>query len=478
MNRIVNHAVRGAVATWWLLMRATMKHQIATAPRTASHAVLLALLLASAFLNAHAQDDPNAQYLALVTQSLNDESRDIPVTVEATTLRLFFTVQTPTQSNDTITWQLVAPPGRVFNTAAGNVLITDTPNKKVIAIWDPRPGEWQVRLKGKGTFTLTVSAQSELYGCCLNLLGRNAVPSERSPIVVGSRPQATVYLSGNNAETVNFQLISERGDVIAPVAFRQNDFSNPYNFFLQWEMPNQPCRVRAVGRSIHGLPYQRVYPNVFQPQTNAPVAENAPPIAPTGMPANDNLMPYTQGEFRIVRAEVVKYRDEPLLSAQGNPIGVRFTYTMVFPRAGVYLPQPNLYPERITSGYTGALSLRLARSTVAPLPENADQPNQILFSGRARYLSGVAYTFTVDLVPNFALWREDKKDYCLMTRSYNSPGMKERFERELNSDERLRYRVTISGTDLDGRQANLTEKGYAPKLWLQSFQKENVGECQ
>ena len=435
------------------------------------YALLLLLLLALPSGNAIAQDDPNAQYLALVTQSLNDESRDIAVTVEATTLRLFFTVQT----TDAVTWQLIAPPGRVFNTTAGNVLITDTPNKKVIAIWDPRPGEWQVRLKGKGSFTLTASAQSEIYGCCLNLLGRNAVPSERSPIAVGSRPQATVYLSGNNAETVNFELISERGDVIAPVAFRQNDFSNPYNFFLQWEMPNQPCRIRATGRSIHGLPYQRVYPNVFQPQTNAPITENAPPVV---VSANDNLMPYVQGEFRIVRAEVVKYRDEQLLSAQGNPIGVRFTYTMVFPREGVYLPQPNLYPERISSGYTGALSLRIARSTVAPLPENADQPNQILFSGRARYQSGVPYTFTVDLVPNFAMWREDKKDYCLMTRSYNSPGMKERFERELNSDERLRYRVTISGTDLDGRQSNLTEKGYAPRLWLQSFTKENVGECQ
>ena len=166
------------------------------------------------------------------------------------------------------------------------------------------------------------------------------------------------------------------------------------------------------------------------------------------------------------------------LRGQGNPIGVRFTYTMVFPRAGVYLPQPNLYPERITSGYTGALSLRLARSTVAPLPENADQPNQILFNGRAHYQSNVPYTFTVDLVPNFAMWREDKKDYCLMTRSYNGPGLKERFERELNGDERLRYRLTIGGTDLDGRQSNMTEKGYSPRLWLQSFTKENVGECQ
>ncbi|NOT60520.1 MAG: hypothetical protein HOP19_09885, partial [Acidobacteria bacterium] len=431
---------------------------------------VLFLLTVFTSVTAFAQDDPNAQYLTLLSQSLNDETRNLPVTVEATTLRLFFTVQ----SNDAVTWDLIAPPGRVFNTKAGNVLVTDTPNKRVIAIWDPRPGEWQVRLKGKGTFTLSSSVQSELYGCCLNLLGRNAVPSERSPIAVGSRPQATVYLSGNNAETVNFQLISERGEVIAPIAFRQNDFSNPYNFFLQWEMPNQPCRIRAVGRSIHGLPYQRVYPNLFQPQPNAPVTENAPVVI---APANDNLMPYTQGEFRIVRAEVKQYRDEPLLSAQGNPVGVRFTYTMVFPREGIYLPQPNLYPERITSGYTGALSLRIARSTVAPLPANADQPNQILFSGRARYESGVPYTFTVDLVPNFAMWREDKKDFWLMTRSYNGPGMKERFERELNSDERLRYRLTIGGTDLDGRQANLTEKGYLPRQCHQSLLKENVGEC-
>jgi hypothetical protein len=431
--------------------------------------LLLIFLLSCWCVAARAQEDPNGQYLAIFAQSLNDETRDLPVTVEATTLRLFFTVQ----SESGITWQLLAPTGRVFNLKAGNVQITDSPNKRIVAIWDPRPGEWRVQLKGKGGFTLTAMTQSELYSCCLNLAGRQT-PQDRVPLVSGSRQQATVYVSGNSVETVNFHLVNERGEVLAPVQVRQNDYSNPYNFNLYFTMPNEPCRVRVTGRSQHGLPYQRVYAPMLQPSASAPATESAPTVVQM-----DGPNPLVTGEHKIVRAEVVKYSDEPLLSAQGHPIGVRFKYTMVFPRAGTYMPQPNLYPERINNAtFTGALSLRFVRSRVTPLPDNADPTGQVLFNGRASYQRGIPYEFTVDLLPNFAIYREAQKDYCLMTRQYSGPGMKEKFDREIGSDERVRYRITLNGTDLDGRQLTLTANGYTPRLWYQNLLKEGVGECQ
>jgi hypothetical protein len=94
------------------------------------------------------------------------------------------------------------------------------------------------------------------------------------------------------------------------------------------------------------------------------------------------------------------------------------------------------------------------------------------------YQAGVAYQFTVDLLPNFALYHEQQQKYCLTTKSFTQGGNKERFEREVQNEARLRYRLSISGTDYDGRQTFLTEKAYAPGVWYAWLLKEGASECQ
>ncbi|MGE0133176.1 MAG: hypothetical protein AB7U82_34295 [Blastocatellales bacterium] len=56
-------------------------------------------------------------------------------------------------------------------------------------------------------------------------------------------------------------------------------------------------------------------------------------------------------------------------------------------------------------------------------------------------------------------------------------GLRERFEREAMSEVKVRYRLTVSGTDLDGRQPMLTENAYAPVVWYRGYLKEGAGEC-
>jgi hypothetical protein len=237
-------------------------------------------------------------------------------------------------------------------------------------------------------------------------------------------------------------------------------------------------RLMVRGREQGGGAFQRVYPQLIVPQipTASPAPENAP--ANPGVPQAADSQPFVEGEYRIVRAQVLSYSDAPLLSASGNPIGIRLQYAVRFPVDGYYSPQPNLYPERITSGYTGALSMRLIRSVVAPGPEGVLQPNQILSAGRTIYLRDKVYQFTVDLVPNYVIFNEQQQQYCLASKGFSQAGMRERFEREIKSDQALRYRFSISGTDYDGRQPVFTEKTYTPSLWLTSLQKEGAKECQ
>jgi hypothetical protein len=45
------------------------------------------------------------------------------------------------------------------------------------------------------------------------------------------------------------------------------------------------------------------------------------------------------------------------------------------------------------------------------------------------------------------------------------------------SDTKIRYRISISGIDLDG-QPVLTERTYAPNSWYQSYRREGAVDCQ
>jgi hypothetical protein len=46
------------------------------------------------------------------------------------------------------------------------------------------------------------------------------------------------------------------------------------------------------------------------------------------------------------RIEVLHVTDQPLLTPQGKPLGVRMRYSVQFPRAGPYFPAPTLTHDR------------------------------------------------------------------------------------------------------------------------------------
>src|SRR5262249_27735525 len=125
----------------------------------------------------------------------------------------------------------------------------------------------KIRLSGSGKFTVSVTTQGELYVCCVQFFGRNGFASmDKFQPVQGTRQQAQIYASGFNIETIEFRLINEQGEPIAPVKFRQSDYSNPYNFALLLDTPDQAFRVMARGRDSSGKNFQRVIGWLFRPR--------------------------------------------------------------------------------------------------------------------------------------------------------------------------------------------------------------------
>ncbi len=426
-----------------------------------------------------AQEDPNQQYITMLSGKLSGEAREIETPVEVGVLRVFFSVR----STGNFNLELISPSGRPVPLNEPNILVTESGDKKTIAMWDPRPGLWKMRIDGSGDFTASAWVQGELYICCLQFFARNLIHQlDKFQPVRGSRQQAQVYASGFNIEAMEFQVISEQGELIAPLKIRQSDFSNPYNFTLLLETPEQPFRIRARGRDLNGKQFQRVFYWLVRP-VSAETANTQPDIpgasanSPT-LVAQDWDKNAVAGEYKIVRAQITNWSDEPLLSEKGNPIGVLLKYSIRFPVDGQYSPYPQAFPERITNTYTGALSLRLHRSRVEPLPDGLQNSQQMFFSGRPIFKAGVTYNFTVEMVPGYAVYNEQKKNFCLQTRSYSQQGIRERFEREVTSDTKSRFRLSFSGTDLESRTPVLTENTYTPGAWHRSFTKDGVTECQ
>lgn len=468
--------------------------------------VFTAIAVWSAFMSsvACAQDDPNAQYVLIQSGELAAQVREIEAPVEVGVWKLQFNLQYA----GGLDWTIITPSGRPLALDMPNLAITKSKEgaqeRRSILLWDPRPGSWKIRLSGSGKFTTSVTTQGELHVCCIQFFGRAGVFSmDRFQPVRGARHQAQVYASGFNIDTIEFRLIDEQGEPIAPIKFRQSDYSNPYNFTLFLETPDRPFRVSARGRDTSGKSFQRVIGWLIRPQTSDPSNVGAGAGAnprTEGAPAEgDNqaqawTLPQewnqsvVEGEYKVIRAHIVDWNDEPLLSEKGNPIGVRLKYSIRFPVDGSYSPFPSLYPERASRGFTGALGMRVHKGSVEPEPDGAQKSNQLIFGGRGTFKVGVVYNFSVDLIPNYVFFNEQKGAFCLQTKAYiqpsgpgasgGHPALRERFEREVMSETKIRYRLSISGVDLNGRQPMLTERTYAPNVWYQSYRREGAVDCQ
>jgi len=481
-----------------MILKADLKSLFVFAAPLVCLAYLSSGVSARVASGAAAQDDPNAQYILIQSGELTRETREIEVPVEVGVWKLQFNLQ----STGDLDWTIITPSNRPISTDMPNLTITNSregaTEKRSFLIWDPRPGRWKIRLSKSGRFTASVTTQGELHVCCMQFFGRAAGYSmDRFQPVRGARHQAQIYASGYNIETIEFRLVNEQGEAIAPIKFRQSDYSNPQNFTLFLETPDRPFRVLARGRDTSGKNFQRVIGWLIRPQTSDPASARTDGAKTEGAQAeggnqtqawatpqewNQNLV---EGEYTVIRAELVSWTDELLRSEKGNPVGIRLKYSIRFPVDGSYSPFPSLQPARTGYGFTGALGMRVHKGMVEPEPDGVQKSNQWLFGGRGIFKAGVVYNFTVDLIPNYAFFNEQRGAFCLQTKAYihptgngGQPALRERFEREVMSQIKIRYRLSISGADTDWRQPLLTENTYAPNVWYQSFRREGAGDCQ
>lgn len=438
---------------------------------------ILLLLMVSLVNHALGQDDPNAQYIILQSGMLNDQPVELDVPVESGVLKLQFSVR----FSDQLEMAVLNPLGRPLVLSEPNIIVTEQRDRRTILVWDPRPGLWKIRLSGKGSYTAETTVQGDLYVCCMQFFDGKGISSlDRFQPSPGSVHNAQLYASAYSVDRLSFSLIDDQGRQIAPLRFRQSDYSNPYGFTIVIESPDKPFRIMASGVDQNNRGFRRIFKWLIVPkasETEAVVTENTPRVTYSNPSLGEIARLAVAGEQKVVRAEVTGWEDRQLLSDKGNQIGIQLAYSIRFPVDGSYSPLPHLYPERIGQGYTGALTMRIQKGTVSPDPEGLKDPNQLVFGARATYKSGITYRFVIDLVPIYLSYNYQTKSWCLQDKPYQQPGIRERFEREVSSENKYRYRISISGTELEGRQPTLTEYVYKPSIWHRSYVSEQIPTC-
>jgi hypothetical protein len=169
-----------------------------------------------------------------------------------------------------------------------------------------------------------------------------------------------------------------------------------------------------------------------------------------------------RSERLAAATQVSDVKDEALLSPNGNPIGIRLTYSIRFPNNGYFWQSPATTPE--TNLWVGGWGDgRLVRQDVEP-PMGPGK------TGVQQYSRHTTYNFTTEFIPNFLMWNADKTKLCLLT---PPPEYQVAFKDLLRGGPR-HYKVSISGTKFE----SLTTKQYDPQAFFDSATREGAERLQ
>ena len=152
--------------------------------------------------------------------------------------------------------------------------------------------------------------------------------------------------------------------------------------------------------------------------------------------------------------QVFNVQDEPLLFADGAPIGVRLKYSIRFPDSNKFSQTPFLYAQNNPPHIIGWTVV--GETTDPPMqavPGKADAAaHEIAYVPPAsrRYVQGTVYSITVDLLPDFLVLSADRGNVCI-SRYAISPDV---LQKLLTTGSDTAYLITISGTNFRGPTRN------------------------
>jgi hypothetical protein len=159
---------------------------------------------------------------------------------------------------------------------------------------------------------------------------------------------------------------------------------------------------------------------------------------------------FQPGDLHLTRAAISNATYEPLVSPNGNPLGLRIHFTVRFSAAAAYDLTPHVFPVYSEYRWRGEIGMR---TLTLPTP--------------AQYSPDTDYQLTYDLIPAYVANNRDGS-YCVQ-----SPPRLAVFEEIMASRQPVKYRVAISSLDFVSETAPLDPA----RTWFESFRREGATQC-
>jgi len=296
---------------------------------------------------------------------------------------------------------------------------------------------------------------------------------------------AEARLSGQGGvSTVKFEAMGASGNALNVLyLFKVNDALDDDQYLGFVDVPDQPFRVMVSGQDTSGAAYRRVFDHLFRPR-------DEPPARPALFTKSmlDEEQRY-KAEFAAERRanpdgivilphmQVTNVMHEPYRSANGNTLGIRFSYDIQFSKAAIYAPTPSVIPFFENFDFRGSVRMKVGGDTINPRPEFVQQLYPPGFHGfimPAQYRSGVVYHFVVDMVPDYAIQNAAKTKYCIYNRKFqNSSKASGIWEALRTQDVPVRYLVSIESVNFHGEITGL----YPQKEFYEGLLRERAEDC-
>jgi von Willebrand factor A domain-containing protein 7 len=193
--------------------------------------------------------------------------QEFTVPVDSSVERVTFSLSTDTKGT---LMTILRPSGEVVASGAA-VEITELNCGRVVTVATPEAGDWRAQVAGSGGFWLEAGGKSEISLVSVEFVRLGGRPGHEGYFRIPGQPIAgqaatlRVTLSGP-AKSVDFQLVSEDGEVIQPLPLRressgdesEGDDRLDAEYYGSFDLPSQAFRVAVTGQDEKGHAYPKV----------------------------------------------------------------------------------------------------------------------------------------------------------------------------------------------------------------------------
>jgi len=213
----------------------------------------------------------NVSTVFWATGTLDGKPHTITIPVDSVTKRITFTFSVDTKGNHL---NLTQPSGGAITEGLAGTENTELNCGRILTVTSPEPGLWHAEVTGTGRYWMEAEAQSDIFFVSVEFVKKGGRPGHEGMFRIQGQPVAgtpatlQASLSASATKTVEFYLVTERGQTIQKLQMHSVNSDREFlEFAGSVDLPSVPFRVAVTGRDSNDRQYQRFFSNLFHAES-------------------------------------------------------------------------------------------------------------------------------------------------------------------------------------------------------------------